>query len=299
MKRLLIILLIFGIAVPSYGATTVRRAIEPETLTFNARVAADSGTIIDSFNANWTTRVFKDYGVWGNLLTATSSQWGVKKDGSNTQSVFYSLNAATGDATQSTGANQGTWTANQQGTKAGTVFTAASKHYYTLGTNLGKPANFSLIVVAKVTDVTTVQLLLGSSDAAATGAKRWGEVVTKVTNNGDLFYIFSNGTYYSYGLSGVGTISSNTTFLHSQVYSNGTDHASLYKNGSLLSVTEVITTATANSGTAENYSIGRSGDNDAFYFGGTLFVHMVFNTPLSDTQRQAIEAAINAYWAVY
>lgn len=92
----------------------------PETIAYRNRVTADGGAVINLLDVDKAIRHAKANGYWSSVAFWTSAQFGVKKDGSNAVSKLYCLKG--NDATQTTGANQPIWTANQQNGRAALVF---------------------------------------------------------------------------------------------------------------------------------------------------------------------------------
>lgn len=129
--------------------------------------------------------------------------------------------------------------------------------YLSFGTTLGKPANWSIFVVGMFDSLPTGSnaCMCGSIDSGGGNANAWGRCLAY---NGQSWYAFGNGSVSSSGYY-ASAFSDDTWFMEAQTYTSGADYVKQFLNGVEKTPTKSSTSATACSGTAYEYAIGRQG----------------------------------------
>jgi hypothetical protein len=157
-----------------------------------------------------------------------------------------------------------------------------SNDFLSLGTSLGKPSNFTVIVMAVFDDMTTKRNLCGSMNSTGSSNTCWGDIgAGRTSNDGKFEYSISDGTNYSYGRSTNNSISSGSWFIFESLYVGG-NKPKQYLDGLEVSVTYETGTATSCGGTAYNFSIGRPGDYNGQYFDGKLLDIIIFKFAIAE-----------------
>ncbi len=164
---------------------------------------------------------------------------------------------------------------------------------------LARPSNFSVFVVAQKTDVTARRFMCGSLNAAGQNTSAWGGISGKEGVNGDIGYIFGDDINSSRGRSPGGIVSNNTFFLAEAIYTAGQDAYKMWKDAVSQAITTITTAATACTGVANDYSIGRIGEFNGLYWDGDIAEILVYNTALSAEDRQSVETYLNSKWAIF
>lgn len=167
--------------------------------------------------------------------------------------------------------------------------------FLTLGTALGRPSDYTVFSVSKVTKaLSNLQAIIASVENAGNS---YNSCMTMANDSGGVFWNYGNGSAYRWGTAGSG-IALNTVAQHCLLHSNGTQNESVYRNGALLSNGSLAGTATANSGTAQPTSIGRFGGYNGWYLGGDVAEVVVLSSAASATDRQKIEGYLAHKWGL-
>ncbi len=160
-----------------------------------------------------------------------------------------------------------------------------SDDFLTYAKRLGKPENFTLFMYAKVADISNRVALCSASNSIGGNGSIYMSMLNKQEG--------SSGTITSYigdGSNLTGTVS-NTALLENNIYTligiryqEGDDFISIYKNGIEVTTEKVHTSADSNSGSPQNFSIGRLGDYASPGFQAPMSVKemLVYSTVVSD-----------------
>lgn len=197
------------------------------------------------------------------------------------------------NATQATGGDRPTYSTNQVNTKPVLSFNGTTD-FLSVGTNLGKPANFSVFVVAQTTTIAGRGAVLGSSDGGGTDQSIWGTFIVSQSAQpaGSLWMLASDGTH-ALGGSTQNVIAATTYYMMEQVYTAGQTNiaATISKVSSTVNVTDVG--ASRNDlGAVNPFLIG----NIPFscHFSGTIAEVLIYNSALNASDRQSVEAYFHA-----
>lgn len=153
--------------------------------------------------------------------------------------------------------------------------------FLTLGSVLGKPSNFSVIVMAVFDTITTKRNLCGSMDSTGQSKNSWGDVgAGRAENDGKFEYSVGDGTGYAYGRTTNGVFNSGSWVIFGSVYSGG-NKPRQFLDGLELSVSHETGSAITCGGTAYNFSIGRGGDYNGQYFDGKVLDLFIFKFAIS------------------
>ncbi|MGN6568220.1 MAG: arabinofuranosidase catalytic domain-containing protein [Flavipsychrobacter sp.] len=203
------------------------------------------------------------------------------------------------NATQTTAANQPILVLNVQNGKPVIQFVAASSTFLTFGTVLGKPANYTILCAYSVTNLINPMFVYGSGDSTGSSYQQWGgSYINHFGANGYPNWIHSTGTAYSYDYQNIVFVA-NKMVLISDSYTSGVRTDEFRGNGVVCSPVDTNGIATANSGIAYNYSIGRIGDFNAKYFDGYFTDFVQYASKLTDAQQAKLENSFNDYYAIY
>lgn len=193
-------------------------------------------------------------------------------------------------ATQGTSSAQPTLVADVLGTEDVIQFDGGD--FLSFGTALGKPANWTVFLVGMFASMGAKTSLCGSGNSTGESATYWGDVgVGRTANDGKIEYSFGNGTDYSYGRSTNQVVTANNWFMCARRYTSGQDKPADRVNGVAAAVTKEEGTATACSGTAYHFTIGRSGEfNGHFATNGSQFKGAVIvPSAVSDADAERLE----------
>lgn len=234
----------------------------------------------------WSPTDIAGCGLW------LDAEQGVTKDGSNYVSVWADQSLNGKDATQSTGDYQPLWVDAILNGKPVLRFDG-SDDYLTIGTQLGKPLEYSIFVVFKSTIVTfPPNYICGAQNAAEEGRTTWGTIITGYNFIGDLV------TYYGDDIVRGAAHCSNETISPSQYY-----YVSTIKTDSVLGepiwvngvsqTTYIVGTATQSIGDAYEFTIGDSGGSHLYNLTGDIAEIVIYNVAISETDRLAVETYLD------
>jgi hypothetical protein len=160
----------------------------------------------------------------------------------------------------------------------------------TLGTQLGKPANYTIYAVAKFTKALSGnQGLYGSINSGGSSATTWGTAFNRGTRAGQHEWSYGDGTAWRLGYSSSASFVINEWNLYGLVHANGTQNESVYKNGLVIANTGLSGTAMAVAGTAEAWKLGQWGDYASTFFGGDFAEIVIDLEEPDENTRQKIE----------
>ncbi len=167
------------------------------------------------------------------------------------------------------------------------VFTfSGSGQYMSLGTALGKPANFTVFALIRA-DNLSKQGVCGSADSGGASATAWGDfVITQTTKpTGSLSCTHSDDVDYRLNTNTDNLLSSGSWYVIVVKFANGVLDKDIWVNGVKTSVAHSGgTSLSLNSGTAYEYTIGRTGAYNGSYFNGDIAEHFVYDEARSDAE---------------
>lgn len=204
------------------------------------------------------------------------------------------------DRTQTVSGNQAQLILSGLGGKPSIRHVAANKHYYNVGTAMGKLSNYTTFTVFFTTNIGASQILHGSMDSSG-HAYSTNDLLQVFRNSvsGGIGYAFGNGTLFSDGNTQQNSLVANTKSLVCKKHTNGDNYEDVYRDGQKLIITKTATNTTdSGSGAAQNLSIGRGGDLDLLYFGGDWSEHIVVSSVLDEITQRNIETSACNYYGI-
>jgi hypothetical protein len=205
-------------------------------------------------------------------------------------------------ASQSAANAEPAYKANIQNGKSVCRFTGgvgADGDYLSIGTGLGKPANWTIIIAGISMNVSaTLMYLFGSQSAAGANATAWGIAVLNYPSTGKLTVIWGDGTNYREVASANAIFTDDQPFLLTLVYSGGAT-VTVRKNGAAVTMNNVAGTAVTCGGAASEFSFGRGGAYSSSYGIWDKCEAFVFASALDAPTYQAYETYLNSEWAIY
>lgn len=160
--------------------------------------------------------------------------------------------------------------------------------FLTFGTALGKPANWTIFVLAKFASTTATQHVCGSVNAAGATATAWGSIGS-VSRHSE--FQFGNGSAYRYGGTTEIVFTGGNWFMECQTYESGNTVPVKHINGVAKTVATDGGTATSCGGTAYDYCIGQLGlyTSTRLGNGSQLKGQLAVPRKLTTTERQKLE----------
>jgi hypothetical protein len=176
------------------------------------------------------------------------------------------------------------------------LFFDGSDDFFTLGTALGKPANWTVIAVATPTFSSGRRSIIASADGGGS-ASSWGGLFTHDTA-GSLYSVFGDGINWSFHrTTSTSVIQNGVTKIFSAVYADGNPATNLFQNGSQEAVTQVSGSGTSTGGTAFNMSIGQFGTGGNYWLGNISALY-IFDKALTPADRIRFQALVSQKWRV-
>lgn len=169
-------------------------------------------------------------------------------------------------------------------------FLRTSNQYMSFGTSLGKPANFTVIVVGMTTNISLslAQTFFGSTNNTGQSKYSWGFIVNRQDWPGKLESSNSDGTNFSLHYSSETAFVNNTFNIYVSRYTSGNNYTELFLQTTPLTRVVYSNAATTNAGTAYGASIGRSGELPSTsyntHLNGKIAALVVANRALADCE---------------
>ncbi len=178
-------------------------------------------------------------------------------------------------------------------------FTAASSQYLTFGTALGRTANYTIFIVAMITDTTPQQTFLRSMGSSPSAVQTWFDFSnwTDIAPRNTLYYCFGNDTNGSDGRTGA-VITANQYFIGGQRYTAGQNACDMWFNGESKAVITAATAATAATGTSRETAIGRGGAYGGWYLGGDMAEAIIFTKALTTSEMLTVHKYLSEQWGI-
>lgn len=173
-----------------------------------------------------------------------------------------------------------------------------SNDFLTLGTELGKPQNYTVFAVAKFTKALgNNQALILSGHSSGDSYYNWGGICNDGTQSGKHFWQYGNNSGYRWGY-GAGAFTVGQWGQHVVRHEDGIQDESTWANGSELTNSGMAGTATAVSGTAYEMVIGKYGALNSWYFGGEVAEIVILLSAASTSDRQKVEGYLAHKWGL-
>lgn len=233
---------------------------EPETLTYQTRVLADGGEIIDITVLNDAIVTAKAGDYFDSLSIWVNPSFGIKKDANNKVTVLYDVTANNNDLIQA------------DTSKAGTLLTDS---LYISGTRF-----------YEFTDINTVRSVF------------WVLAIAPWDGSNRRFIMGDNGTY-DFHAQASGRFW-DTDFSSLNIRNGVTrQNAAVIDNGvtTIATIQGIISLVTTGNVEAGNFAQDRGSATQVF--NGYLWELMISTVPFSDTKRNLIETDLNTKYGIY
>lgn len=132
--------------------------------------------------------------------------------------------------------------------------------HQSLGTLLGKPANYTISAVVKADDAATRQTAFASFNSGGEGITSWGVLILSQTAkpSKSVYTSFGNGTVFRDSTTPIDTFVNGTYHLVTLRYTSGDGFTEVFVDG-VLQTTIETGTSTSCAGTAFEFALGRAG----------------------------------------
>jgi hypothetical protein len=178
-----------------------------------------------------------------------------------------------------------------------TITFDGSNDYLSVGTALGKPTNYTIFVVGRITKaLSSFQNLTMSCNSLGTMDTSWGAIRNHSSWPGQTNWIYGNGSGASRYGTGAGAFVLNEWAIHGLLHQNGVQNETAYKDGAALTNGNLTGAATVVAGTAHDLSLGRAGAYSDHYLGGGIAEVIICTSALSVTAQQRIEGYLAHKW---
>lgn len=180
-------------------------------------------------------------------------------------------------------------------------FTAGSKHFLDLGTQLAttKPANWTVLGAAVTDNVNIPQSILCSGNAASNSHAYWGNLSVRGYDNGRVDSACGDGTNGTWRNTTNVTMINNEWAVFAARYTTGSNNINIYKNGVSNPTTIKFGGAnTTSGGTAFPLRIGRLGEFDGYYWRRDISTIIVADTDLPDSHINYIHSLLGEQFAL-
>lgn len=173
-----------------------------------------------------------------------------------------------------------------------------SNDFLSLGTQLGRPQNYTVFAVSKPTKALSNNMsVMCSIDPGGNSTQAWGSISNLSSQAGKLWWQYGSGSAYRWGF-GAGAFTLGQWGLYCVRHENGTQDETAYKDGVLLTNSGQAGTATIVGGTAYEMAIGRMGAFQGYYFGGEVAEIVIMTSAASLADRQKIEGYLAHKWGM-
>lgn len=174
-------------------------------------------------------------------------------------------------------------------------FTGDSLSHVSLGTGLGTPSSYSLVVAYRTSVTDPTDRIMGAQNAGGSSAQSWG---TLLLISGRLRSGFGDGANSSSTTTDAVVIASDTWYVITITYADGDDEVLLYVDGVAVATSPTSTAATSTGGPNQPFSLGRLGgfvsDSGEGYSPGVLFYDRV----LTPAEVLSLNGQIRARYAI-
>lgn len=249
---------------------------EAETIAYRDRVELDGGVVIDLDYVDSVYKKLKELSLLTNLVHWSSVNAGIKKDSAGYVSKLYSLDGASNEATQPTGANQPLYSSPNL------VYDGTDDYLFSSATFTNQ---FTFISCFQTGLIGSKTMGFVSNYTGSAGVLFWLRLNGKLA----IGFFRSDGSFVSAGES---LITNNAKYIASGTYNK--TKLSAHLNGAIFGTS---TAETADIKAGLNYvEIGRYQSN---HLDGNQNENVVFNVGLTDAENSEIHNIINAKNLVY
>lgn len=236
----------------------------------------------DEVGAYYEPPPFSPTDIDGIQLWLDASQITGLTDG-DTVATWSDESGESNDATQSTSSYQPTYQTNELNGEPIVRFDGTDD-YLDLGTQINNLSNYTVFIVHKMISTSGDQVLLGSTDSAGNN------------KNSMFFFGYHPSLWGGFGdgvgatVSSYNSISASTnSIIATQKYTTGNSYVNGYKDGVESARTVILSNATSILTTTYSVAVGRYGGYAGYYANADIAEIIVYDTALSDTDREKVE----------
>jgi len=173
-----------------------------------------------------------------------------------------------------------------------------SDDYFTLGTQLGRPASYSIFLVLVNANDAVNSAPFSSNNSGGAQPSGWGVYANLAGQNGRLFYDFGDDSVGSAGTTNNVVMATGAIAILTQTYTPGDNFVRVYADSVLQATTPSSTAATSVGTTAYELTVGRLGAyaSSGFYFPGDIAQVIVYDHTLSAGDRNAVGDYLHALY---
>lgn len=277
------------------GTTTITLASSPDNATWTDRIAS-STIATDTLTGPRANDIVVTGGppVIGGCKLWLDATKGITKDGSNLVSQWSDQSGNSNHATQGTATNQPLWVTASINSNPSVLFDGVDNKMETpyLPTIAG---GYTIICVAKPTEVTTTTYLVGCRNSGT------GDARPSLFQSGGALYfrVYSNSSTYIGRYTAAGVVAIGSTAVIVCTYDGGTSASGckIYVNGTQVDTTNDTAGVYAVPGVSVlPVAIGTQWSGGGNYYPGNLPEVSIFEKELGTTDRQTVEAYLTAKW---
>jgi hypothetical protein len=173
-----------------------------------------------------------------------------------------------------------------------------STQYIDIGTQLGKPANFTIITVCKPEDLSK-QTVGGSISSGGSNNTAWGELIISQSgySSGSIGGTHSTGVANGQTYTTDNLLTATTWHVVAMRFTDGVLTHDIWIDGNQATVA-TANAGTSNSGTSYNYRIGRFGDFSGVHFYGDIAEYVVSDAAESDADILGVIAGFQSKYNI-
>lgn len=280
-----------SLATGGVGVMASSAVLAPETVVQQARVIADSGTVVSVAWMNETLKRVKVLGIYTNTKFLVDANFAYKTSGgAGAVDTLYDISGNNNDAVGVTTARP-IWTANQQNGRAGLVFDGTDDILASADLNSGITdiSGCSLLQVLKPITFTGEDITLAVRKGGLGGGRVRGLYLAANTHNMG-FVCFTPDSVSA-------TAADTNTMLFEGHLATDKRTVSGYKNTVNISL-DVLGSDATSCDNPTHFCIGGT-ESGSYFANVSAMFSMITNAALSTAQRQAMEGLINNYYAIY
>lgn len=203
-------------------------------------------------------------------------------------------------AKQTVSGNRPVLLLNQLNSLPTVQFTANSQQFLSLGSVLSKPRAWSVFAIMSTASPLTRQSPFGSVNSAGQSSTAWGNAVISQLN------CIPRSSAPDFGDGGSGlTLVHTPAIWTADVYNcigliHRDNEASILttRNGEVQSLTIKSATASACTGPASSFTLGREGDYNGLYLDGSIAEIIVYTSDLLPVDRKTVENYLMSKWGL-
>jgi hypothetical protein len=168
-----------------------------------------------------------------------------------------------------------------------------------IGTQLGKPANFTIVAILKADNAATRQVAFASGAASGSSKFIWGSCIISQnsTPSKSISSHASDDVNFRQTSSSADALVNATYQLVTLRYTAGDAFTDMWVDAVATSQA-TAGSATSNTGVAEDFRLGSMGAHTSLNFTGNIAEHLVYDRALTQTEIDDIEAHLQSKYAL-